>query len=210
MKANHSTQLAAQIRDKLANQGFLSSQDLSPFLCQAIKDAVYQKEPKLNGILVDGFPRCMEQLDSWTEWPFQNELPLVPGREGGGIEGNAKPDVVLLFNVTKENARSRYLSRARDNNDSAEKFERRFVEYEEETLEVVEEYRKRGILIEVSFRDVCWVGNHCADLCRLMRMGRKRRMLRGWGRKWKRVGCGRRCLRREMEERGFWCEESCY
>jgi adenylate kinase family enzyme len=37
----------------------------------------------------------------------------------------------------------------RDTNDSDEKFERRFAEYEVETLPVEEAYRKRGILFDV-------------------------------------------------------------
>ncbi|OCK74403.1 adenylate kinase 1 ATP binding protein [Lepidopterella palustris CBS 459.81] len=148
MRENPTASLAVQIQDKLDNQGFLTSEDLNPFICQAIKDALNQGEPKLRGILVDGFPRCMEQLESFNPWPFQDELPLAPSSEGGAM-ANAKPDIVLLFEVTKQNAKLRYLARARDNNDSQEKFERRFAEYEMETVAVEEVYRQRSVLINV-------------------------------------------------------------
>ncbi|RYP80619.1 hypothetical protein DL769_002364 [Monosporascus sp. CRB-8-3] len=137
-----------RIQDKLDNQGFLTSDDLNPFIHQAIKDAIYQDEPKSQGILIDGFPRCTEQLESFNTWPFQDELPLAPSSDGRA-RANAKPDIVLCFQVTKQNAKARYLARARDSNDSKEKFERRFAEYEAETMAVEEVYRHRGILIDV-------------------------------------------------------------
>ncbi|RYP68780.1 hypothetical protein DL770_008390 [Monosporascus sp. CRB-9-2] len=144
-----------QIQDKLDNQGFLTSDDLNPFIRQAIKDAIYQDEPKSQGILVDGFPRCAEQLESFDTWPFQDELPLAPSSDGRA-RANAKPDIVLTFAVTKQNAKARYLARARDSNDSEEKFERRFAEYEAETMEVEELYRQRGISIDVGIKQSTW------------------------------------------------------
>ncbi|RYO94503.1 hypothetical protein DL764_007822 [Monosporascus ibericus] len=151
MRRNHTTPLAVCIQDKLDNQGFLTSDDLNPFICQAIKDAVYRDEPKSQGILVDGFPRCTEQLESFNTWPFQDELPLAPSSDGRA-RPNAKPDIVLSFEATKQNAKARYLARARDSNDSKEKFERRFAEYEAETRAVEEVYRQRGVLIDVGTR----------------------------------------------------------
>ncbi|KAH9240081.1 hypothetical protein K456DRAFT_1033579 [Colletotrichum gloeosporioides 23] len=85
-------------------------------------------------------PRCEEQLNSWTVWPFQDRLRL---------EGNTKPDVVLLLNVTKENAETRYLARGRDRNDSAEKFTKRYAEYLNEGPPVERHYRDAGLLVEV-------------------------------------------------------------
>lgn len=75
MQANHETPLAARIQEKLDHQGFLRSAELNPFLGLAIEDAIRQDEFK--GILIDGFPRCEEQLVSWAQWPFQERLPLV-------------------------------------------------------------------------------------------------------------------------------------
>nr|POE46901.1 adenylate kinase [Quercus suber] len=148
MRENRGTALAVQIQDKLDNQGFLTSDDLNPFIKQAIKAALTQSAPRLQGILVDGFPRCLEQLESFHSWPFQDELPLAPS-DGPWVSENVKPDMVLSVKVTGQNAKFRYLGRARDSNDSEEKFERRFAEYELENPAVEEVYRQRGILIEV-------------------------------------------------------------
>ncbi|EQB51900.1 hypothetical protein CGLO_08512 [Colletotrichum gloeosporioides Cg-14] len=138
MQANRETPLADRIQEKLDHQGFLTSEELNPFLCLAIENAM--RQDGLKGILIDGFPRCEEQLNSWTEWPLQDRLRL---------EGNAKPDVVLLLNVTKENAEARYLARGRDRNDSAEKFTNRYAEYLNEGPPVERYYRDAGLLVEV-------------------------------------------------------------
>jgi adenylate kinase family enzyme len=54
---------------------------LNPFICQAIKDAMTYPSndgrPPYKGILLDGFPRCEEQMKTFQEWPFESELPLV-------------------------------------------------------------------------------------------------------------------------------------
>jgi len=149
MRNNSGTPLAVQIQTKLDNQGFLSSEDLNRFICRAFKDAL-NREPELRGILVDGYPRCMEQLESFDPWPFQNELPLAASSDSAMT--NLKPDVVLSFRVTKENAKARYVARARDSNDSTYKFERRFAEYELETWPVEEVYRQAGKLIDVRIK----------------------------------------------------------
>ncbi|KAF1949820.1 P-loop containing nucleoside triphosphate hydrolase protein [Byssothecium circinans] len=126
-KANPDTPLAAIIENKLENQGFLTSSELGPFLDQAIKDA----GTTANGILIDGFPRCKEQAESFDE------------------KSGYRPDAVLKVVVEKEKAKMRYLSRGRDSNDSAEKFEKRFAEYERESPPVEKLYVDAGILMEV-------------------------------------------------------------
>ncbi|KAF0318300.1 hypothetical protein GQ607_014426 [Colletotrichum asianum] len=138
MLANRETPLAGRIQEKLDHQGFLTSEELNPFLCLAIENAM--RRDGLKGILIDGFPRCEEQLNSWTEWPIQDRLRL---------EGNAKPDVVLLLNVRKENAEARYLARGRDRNDSAERFTKRYAEYLNGGPPVERHYRDAGLLVEV-------------------------------------------------------------
>ncbi|EDU42476.1 predicted protein [Pyrenophora tritici-repentis Pt-1C-BFP] len=143
MRENRSAPLAVTIQDKLDNQGFLTSKELNPFICHAIKDAINRK-PEQAGIMIDGFPRNIEQLDSWSFWPFADELPF-----SGGPNVDAKPDIVISLRVSKQNAKARYSARARDSNDNNEKFERRFAEYEVETLPVEDTYRQRGILIDV-------------------------------------------------------------
>ncbi|KAF5585494.1 adenylate kinase [Fusarium subglutinans] len=146
MRVNRSTELAAKIQSKLDNQGFLTSEDLNPFIYREVLDAINRNESEVKGILIDGYPRCIEQLDSFGTWPFQDMMPLAPG-DDGRVSLDIKPDLVLSFQITKENARARYLGRARDTNDSADKFEKRFKEYELETVPVEEEYRNRGILV---------------------------------------------------------------
>ena len=84
MRANRGSELAHHIQDKLDNQGFLTSQELNPFLDQAFQDAL-GKGPSVKGILVDGFPRCLEQLEAFEAWPFQADLPLV------SHDSNARP-----------------------------------------------------------------------------------------------------------------------
>ncbi|KAF5706936.1 adenylate kinase [Fusarium mundagurra] len=148
MRVNRSTELATKIQSKLDNQGFLTSEDLNPFIYREILDAINRNEPEVNGTLIDGYPRCLEQLDSFGTWPYQDTVPLAPGGDGK-TSLDIKPDLVLSFQITKQNARDRYLSRGRDTNDSADKFEKRFKEYELETVLVEEEYRKRGILVSI-------------------------------------------------------------
>ncbi|KAI7771143.1 hypothetical protein LZL87_013214 [Fusarium oxysporum] len=148
MRMNRFTKLATKIQSKLDNQGFLTSENLHPFIYREIFDAINNNEPEVKGILVDGYPRCIEQLDSFGTWPFQDTVPLAPG-DDGKISLDIKADLVLSFQITKQNARARYLSRGRDANDSADKFENRFKEYELETVPVEEECRKRGILVSI-------------------------------------------------------------
>ncbi|KAF5617692.1 adenylate kinase [Fusarium tjaetaba] len=148
MRVNRSTELAAKIQSKLDNQGFLTSEDLNPFIYREILNAINRSDPEVKGILVDGYPRCIEQLESFGTWPYHDQVPLAPG-DDGKISLDIKPDLVLSFQITKQNARDRYLGRARDANDSAHKFDKRFVEYELETVPVEEEYRKRRILVSI-------------------------------------------------------------
>jgi adenylate kinase family enzyme len=139
MRSNRSTALATEIQSKLDHQGFLTSKELNPFIYRAIQDAW---DAGATGILIDGYPRCIEQLESTRSWPSSDSVPSLP----------ANPDLVLSFEITKENARARYLDRARDHNDSAYKFERRFAEYELETIPVAAVYQQRGLLISVRIR----------------------------------------------------------
>lgn len=148
MRENRATPLAVEIQNKLDNQGFLSAETLNPFLYQEIINALTRGGAEAGGIIFDGFPRCTEQLESFGAWPFQNEFPLASG-SNGNTRPTMSPDIVLSFEVTKQNAKSRYLSRARDSNDSSDKFEKRFREFELETKAVEDVYRQRGILIDV-------------------------------------------------------------
>lgn len=146
MRERQGTPLVAEIQDRLDNQGFLTAGELSPFLRNAIDDAIRRKN---RGIIVDGFPRYLEQLQSFDAWVAQGKLP-TPSSGSASTKGRARPDIVLLFDVTENNARLRYLARGRDSNDSKEKFEKRFREYQRETSVVETEYEQRGILLRVS------------------------------------------------------------
>ncbi|KAF5550336.1 adenylate kinase [Fusarium napiforme] len=148
MRVNRSTELAAKIQSKLDNQGFLTSEDLNPFIYREILNAINRDEPEVKRILIDGYPRCIEQLESFGTWPYHDTVPLAPG-DDGNISLDIEPDLVLSFQITKQNARARYLGRARDANDIAQKFDKRFTEYELETVPVEEEYHKRGILVSI-------------------------------------------------------------
>jgi adenylate kinase family enzyme len=95
--------------------------------------------------MIDEFPRYIEQLESWNRRLLKEELPFA-----GGVNVETKPDVVLSLRVNRDNAKTRHVVRARDKNDQADKFERRFAEYELDTLPADAEYRQRGVLIDVS------------------------------------------------------------
>lgn len=147
--------LSARINNKLSNQGFLSSLELDPFLDQGISKSLGEVTPRLGGIILDGYPRLMEQIELQDAW-LRDVLPHTLGKlcitsataEGQNTE---KPDVVLFLDVAKENAKSRFLARGRDEGDSDERFERRYVEFEERSLPVIQEYRRRGVLITVGY-----------------------------------------------------------
>ncbi|KAF4420545.1 adenylate kinase [Fusarium austroafricanum] len=145
MCENRYTKLATEIQSKLDNQGFLTSKELNPLIYRAILDA---SNAGVAGILIDGYPRCIEQLESIRLWPFQDTLPLAPNSDGM-LRLEISLDLVLSFEITKENAKARYLHRARDNNNSADKFERRFAEYQLETIPVAKVYQQRGLFISI-------------------------------------------------------------
>lgn len=146
MKDNHNTTLADAIQDKLDNQGFLSSQELNPFIRDAVKARLEDSEKRVRGILFDGYPRCLEQLESLDPWPFGDVLPR---RRADSTEHSAAPDIVIVVRVSKSNASARYVGRTRDARDSKEKFEKRFAEYETETIPVEDIYHERGLLLEI-------------------------------------------------------------
>jgi UMP-CMP kinase len=151
MRDNRGTTLAVRIKHRLDNQGFLTFEDLMPFLCQAIMDAINHDAPKYRGIIIDGFPGCTDQLHAVDAWLSQDNPPLTI-RDDNQVGTNAIPSIVFSLQATKHNAKIRYLSRGRDGNDSAQKFENRFTEYEQETVPVEETYKQRGILISVGIR----------------------------------------------------------
>ena len=134
MQKNPQTALAERIRDRLANQGFLSFGELRPLIVEAISQGFHGG---FGGILIDGFPQTVEQKEAFTGWVLETGLWTI------------KPDLVLSLRVGRQRAKERYLARGRDGNDSAEKFERRFDEYMKESLAVEALYEQKGLLIKV-------------------------------------------------------------
>lgn len=141
MRSNKGTDLATAIQDKLDNQGFLDSEEISPFIRRAIHTAL--NDPRIHGLIIDGYPRCTQQMVSFDSWPFEDQLP----RRVAGL--SRCPDLVLAVHVDKAQALARYIGRSRDARDSVEKFQKRFAEYEVQTRPVEEIYRQRGLIIEV-------------------------------------------------------------
>jgi adenylate kinase family enzyme len=85
MRQNPTTELALEIQSKLSNQGFVPSETLNTFIHGEIFKIV-KNNPGTADILVDGFPRCIDQLESFGRWPFQDTLPLAPGDHNGLIK----------------------------------------------------------------------------------------------------------------------------
>lgn len=107
MRENSDTPLAAAIENKLDNQGFLNCENLTPFIEIAI---IFAWGAKKRDILIDGYPRCLEQLHSSDSWPFNDKLQW---RRSHRIP----PDVVLTVHTTKSTAqtkRRRSMSAARE------------------------------------------------------------------------------------------------
>lgn len=96
---------------------------------------------KFKGILLDGYPRYMDQVQPFNAWLEEN----VDNGSLAIINARRRPDLVLRFDVEKEIALNRFLSREREPTDDETFFERRYASYERETLEVFEEYRNRSV-----------------------------------------------------------------
>ena len=90
-------------------------------------------------ILLDGFPRSLEQ-----------EAAAAAAQSLASLSLSAEfPDIVLNFECPKEVLMDRYLKRGRGN-DNADLFEKRIGQHQTACQAVVELYKKRDILVEVS------------------------------------------------------------
>jgi UMP-CMP kinase len=87
-------------------------------------------------VLLDGFPRNLEQDDM-----ARNAL----------ASGRAKefPDLVVYFQCPKDVLKGRYVRRRRGTDDG-DLFEKRWEQHVREGKSVIERYRERGLLAEVS------------------------------------------------------------
>ena len=68
----------------------------------------------------------------------------------GDEEGKSGMDLVVYFTCPKEVLKERYVKRKRGGGDDGALFEKRFEQHEREGLAVLERYRGRGVLVEVS------------------------------------------------------------
>lgn len=71
MREDRETPLAVVLQDKRDNQGFLSSPILDHFIREAIETATHESERGIQGVLIDGYPRCIEQMQSFNTWPLR-------------------------------------------------------------------------------------------------------------------------------------------
>lgn len=131
--------LAVKIQSILKDQTSLPFEDIKVLLEHALEHAMSQG--KFKGILLDGYPRYMDQVQPFNAWLEEN----VDNGSLAIINARRRPDLVLRFDVEKEIALNRFLSREREPTDDETFFERRYASYERETLEVFEEYRNRSV-----------------------------------------------------------------
>lgn len=122
---------ADYIRETLASGGLVKSD----ILVELIKRKLEKVNNKL--FLLDGFPRSFENIESW------NKI----------INNTIDPPFVLYFNCSKETMKKRILKRAETSgrsDDNEEAINKRLNVFEEQTIPVVENYKKEDKVIEVN------------------------------------------------------------
>lgn len=131
------------INGHIARGTVLPGDELVPILASHVSNL---PPPSVEGghhqktvVLLDGFPRSLEQ----EEAARRGALASAGGRSA------EFPDLVVYFACPKDVLRERYVARRRGTDDGA-LFEKRFEQHEKECPAVVERYRERGILVEVS------------------------------------------------------------
>ncbi|GAB1316578.1 hypothetical protein MFIFM68171_06788 [Madurella fahalii] len=86
-------------------------------------------------VLLDGFPRSLEQEKA--------------ARKALASSGSEEfPDLAVYFSCPKEVLTDRYIARKRGTDDGS-LFVRRYEQHEKECPAVVENYKKKGILVEI-------------------------------------------------------------
>lgn len=95
-------------------------------------------------VLVDGFPRRLDQAEAFDNYVHDLGLESVK---------------VVFLTIDKEESWRRLAQRGRKD-DERETWQKRWAEYEEKTLDAVEYYRNKGRLVEVDGSgDITEVGN---------------------------------------------------
>lgn len=126
------------INGHIANGTVLPGDELVPILAAHISSLWKGDKvtPRRKIVLLDGFPRSAEQEEA------ARRLLASSGSE-------LFPDLVVYFSCAKDILRDRYIARKRGQDDGS-LFEKRFEQHERECPAVLEKYKARGILVEVS------------------------------------------------------------
>lgn len=120
-----------KIIDEKINEGELVPVNIA---VETITKAIKNSKKKI--ILVDGFPRSVEQM-----MELEKELPYNP---------NIKLSMVFEVQVSEEVARQRVLGRARGSDDKEEVFINRMKIYNEPINLIRDFYKAQGLLIEIN------------------------------------------------------------
>ncbi|PYH87642.1 P-loop containing nucleoside triphosphate hydrolase protein, partial [Aspergillus ellipticus CBS 707.79] len=126
---DHPRSLKPHVIEAIEQNQLVDVHELAGILRSAIRDLEMQGKTRL---LVDGIPRSLPQAAVLEE-------------------AIGAPDLVIFFNCPKRIARARFLTRELPGRDgSAGGFEARSAQYAGENPRIVQHYRGRGLLLEVS------------------------------------------------------------
>jgi adenylate kinase family enzyme len=116
-------------------QSYLAEGKIVPAeITVGLLDTAIQEQPEAKLVLVDGFPRNLENYTTWYE-----KLPHLP------VLG------LMLLEVSPTEMRRRMLLRGQGRpDDNEETLSRRLRSYEDETLPVAEQFNVRGQLFKVA------------------------------------------------------------
>lgn len=149
---NDNTNPQAEVLAYMLNkQELIDGKVLLPILKTELEE-LESRDPRKRGILVDGFPRNLEQLRQFEAASIlSNNLIAILCYVSTCSKQFAKPELVLFFNCPKEIARQRYLTRnleGRETDDEA-MFEKRYQEYVKQNGAIISQYAGRGLLLEI-------------------------------------------------------------
>jgi adenylate kinase family enzyme len=125
------------INGHIAAGTVLPGDELVPILAAHIAGLAHPNPTSKKVVLLDGFPRSLEQ-----EAIARKRLASAGKPEF--------PDLAVFFSCPKAVLKERYVARRRGVDDGA-LFEKRYDQHEREYPGVGELYREKGVLIEVSF-----------------------------------------------------------
>ncbi len=114
---------------------YIDNGELVPLeiVMDTIKNAILKSDKPI--ILIDGFPRSVEQMEALDKMLAQNP--------------NIKLEAVIEIVVSEETARERVLGRARGADDNAEVFNNRMKVYLEPLPQIEQFYESKGLLVKI-------------------------------------------------------------